>query len=327
MAIQVFDEFLREFEQPITRFVSESVTNLTSAVSGPLRVALMLYIVLYGIAIIRGGVREPVMDFAWRSVRLVAIVMLATNAGTFQQYVTDLFTDALPREIGNAIAGSGLNMKSGQPFDQLLNKGIEVATKIYDQAGLTNIAPALVAAILMVFTAAAGFLQFAIMLYAKVGMALVIALGPIFVAFALFEATRPFAEAWTRQLANFVVLQVLVIALVGLMLTTVVQFVDKYGANAATGGQLIVGAVAISAILGLAAYVALQLPEIAGALAGGGAALAGRAMSRSLTAAALTGATVAAAGAFAGSRAAARKSAAAIRSARSGGSIERSRTG
>lgn len=327
MAIQVFDEFLREFEQPLTRFVSESVTNLTSAVSGPLRVGLMLYIVLYGIAIIRGGVREPVMDFAWRSVRLVAIVMLATNAGTFQQYVTDLFTDALPREIGNAIAGSGLNMKSGQPFDQLLNKGIEVATKIYDQAGLTNIAPALVAAILMVFTAAAGFLQFAIMLYAKVGMALVIALGPIFVALALFEATRPFAEAWTRQLANFVVLQVLVIALVGLMLTTVVHFVDKYGANAATGGQLIVGAVAISAILGLAAYVALQLPEIAGALAGGGASLAGRAMSRSLTAAALTGATAAAAGAFAGSRAAARQSTAAIRTARSGGSIERSRAG
>lgn len=93
MAIQVFDEFLREFEQPLTRFVSDSVTNLTSAVSGPLRVGLMLYIVLYGIAIIRGGVREPVMDFAWRSVRLVAIVMLATNAGTFQQSAAAIATE------------------------------------------------------------------------------------------------------------------------------------------------------------------------------------------------------------------------------------------
>ena len=43
-----------------------------------------------------------------------------------------------------------------QPFDQLLNKGIEVATKIYEQSGLTNIAPALIAAILMVFTAVSG---------------------------------------------------------------------------------------------------------------------------------------------------------------------------
>ena len=61
------------------------------------------------------------------------------------------------------------------------------------------------------------------------------------------------------------------------MLTTVSGFVDKYGVNAANGGQLIVGAVAISAVLGLAAYIALQLPEIASALAGGGAALSAQA--------------------------------------------------
>ncbi|WP_342153487.1 type IV secretion system protein [Methylorubrum sp. SB2] len=322
MAIQVFDDFLREFEAPITHFVSDSVTNLTAAVAGPLRVGLMLYIVLYGIAILRGAVREPVLDFAWRSVRLVAIVTLATNADTFQAYVTTLFNDTLPREIGNSIAGAGLNMSSGRPFDQLLNKGISVATQIYEQSGLTNIAPALIAAILMVFTAAAGFLQFAVMLYAKVGLSLVVALGPIFVALALFEATRPFAEAWTRQLVNFVVLQVLVIALIGLMLTTVGQFVDKYGTNATTGGELIVGAVAISAVLGLAAYVALQLPEIAGALAGG-ASLAGRTMSRALTAVAMTGGTAAAFGAFAGSRAAAGRAVSAVRKGRAGGTIER----
>ena len=188
MAIQIFDEFLREFEQPITQFVSNSVQNLALAIDTPLRVAVTLWVVLYGIAILRGAIREPVLDFAWAATRVVVVVALATNAGTFRTYVTALFFESLPREIGNAIAGSGLDTSSGAPFDQLLSKGIEVATRIYEQSGLTNIAPALIAAILMVFTAVSGFLQFAVLLYAKIGLAIVIALGPIFVALMLFEA-------------------------------------------------------------------------------------------------------------------------------------------
>ena len=202
---------------------------------------------------------------------------LATNASTFETYVSDLFFKSVPDAIANAIAGSGLDTSSGAPFDTLLNKGIQIATKIYDRSGLTDVAPALVAAILMVFTAVSGFLQFAVMLYARIGLALVIALGPVFIALMMFRATRPFGEAWTRQIANFVILHVLVVALVGLMLTTVEGFIDRYGTNATSGGQLIVGAVAVSAILGLAAYIALQLPEIASGLAGGGASLSARA--------------------------------------------------
>jgi type IV secretion system protein VirB6 len=251
MAINVFDSFLKEFEQPITAFVSTSVSNLASYIDGPLRVAVMLYVILYGFAVMRGAISEPVMEFAWRAMRIVVVVLLATNSSAFQHYVTGLFFDSLPKEIGNALAGAGLNTNSGAPFDQLLSKGIDVANRIYKQAGLTNIAPALIAAILLVFVAVGSFLQFAILLYAKVGLGVVIALGPIFIALALFEATRPFTEAWLRQVANFVILLVLVVALVGLMLTTVSGFIDRFAANAGTAGEMVVAAVAISAVLGL----------------------------------------------------------------------------
>lgn len=192
MAINVFDSFLKEFEQPITAFVSTSVSNLASYIDGPLRTAVMLYVILYGFAVMRGAISEPIMEFAWRAMRIVVVVvvLLATNSSAFQQYVTGLFFDSLPKEIGNALAGSGLNTSSGAPFDQLLSKGIDVANRIYEQAGLTNIAPALIAAILLVFVAVGSFLQFAILLYAKVGLGVVIALGPLFIALGLFEATR-----------------------------------------------------------------------------------------------------------------------------------------
>jgi len=110
---------------------------------------------------------------------------------------------------------------------------------------------------------------------------------------------------------------------VGLMLTTVNGFVDKYGTNAATGGELIVGAVAISAVLGLAAYVALQLPEIAGALAGGGASLAAHVVSRTVTTPALAAGASAAAGAWAGTRSWTNAGWQRVRTSHQGGSLRR----
>lgn len=322
MAVTVFDSFLKEFEQPITAFVSTSVSNLASYIDGPLRTAVTLYVILYGFAVMRGAISEPIMEFAWRAMRIVVIVLLATNSSAFQQYVTTLFFDSLPKEIGNALAGSGLNTSSGAPFDQLLSKGIDVANKIYDQAGITDVAPALIAGILLVFVAVGSFLQFAILLYAKVGLGVVIALGPIFIALGLFEATRPFTEAWLRQLANFVILLVLVVALVGLMLSTVSGFIDRFGANAGTAGELVVAAVAISAVLGLSGYIALQLPIIAGGLAGGGASLA----SRLVTSPLIANATAAAGGAYSGARWSASRGLAAVRASRQGGSMQRTRS-
>ena len=71
MAVQIFDEFLKEFEQPITQFVSTSVQNLASTWIHRCERPATLYVVLYGISILRGTIREPIMGFAWRSMRLV----------------------------------------------------------------------------------------------------------------------------------------------------------------------------------------------------------------------------------------------------------------
>ena len=88
MAVNVFDSFLKEFEQPITAFVSTSVSNLASYIDGPLRAAVMLYVILYGFAVMRGAISEPIMEFAWRAMRIVVVWLLATNSSTVEQYAT-----------------------------------------------------------------------------------------------------------------------------------------------------------------------------------------------------------------------------------------------
>src|SRR3546814_12601313 len=53
---------------------------------------------------------------------------------------------------------------------------------------------------------------FAITIFAKVALAIIIALGPIFIALALFEPTRRFFHGWLGQTINYIVLLAVIIA-------------------------------------------------------------------------------------------------------------------
>jgi type IV secretion system protein VirB6 len=112
-----------------------------------------------------------------------------------------------------------------------------------------------------------------------------------------------------------------VVALVGLMLTTVETFVDQYGRGAGTVGQAITNSLAVCAIMGLCAFAALQLPEIASGLAGGGASLSARAISRAMGQIQIATAQGSGAAASAG-RDLIGRGAALIRTRRLGGSME-----
>src|SRR3954452_10311594 len=112
--MQVFQAFTSRFDAPVTNFIDTGVDNLTSAVTGPLNVALLLYVVLYGFAVIRGAIVEPIQEFAWRAIKIAVIVVLATRAGDYNTFVKQVFFDTLPSEIGNVfVIGSNSGLNSG----------------------------------------------------------------------------------------------------------------------------------------------------------------------------------------------------------------------
>ena len=61
-------------------FLNERAGSVMAQVSGPLRAALVLYVLLYGFAILRGAIQEPFMDFVVpQALKLAFIYMLATT--------------------------------------------------------------------------------------------------------------------------------------------------------------------------------------------------------------------------------------------------------
>lgn len=266
---QVFEFIDGQFKTPLETFVSEGTSNIAEWVTGPLTAAVTLYVVLYGYLVLRGSVQDPILEFAFRAIKLAIIVMLVKNAGEYQTYVTNVFFDILPREIAQAL-NTG-TAPSASTFDSLLDKGQASATDIWSRASwpvdiVTGVGGMMVIGVSFLVAG----IGYVVSLYARLALAIVLAIGPIFIALAMFQSTRRFTEAWIGQLANFVILQVLVVAVGALLIScldSTFTAIDAYT-------DVLMRPIALCAIGIAALYVFYQLPAIASALASGGASLA-----------------------------------------------------
>jgi type IV secretion system protein VirB6 len=267
----VFQTLEQRLTEPLNQFISTGAQGVASYVSGPLTTALTLYVIIYGFLIIRGTINDPLTEFAFRTIKLGVIVMLVRTAGDYQTYVVDLFFHSIPNEIGSAL-NSGATT-SASAFDALLDQGQAVAHAILKKASSWSISEAFFSALAWLLVIISSFLVasigFIVSLYAKVALALVLALGPAFIALALFNATRLFTEAWIGQLVNYVVLQILVVATGTLLITTIGE-VYRMGNGYV---DFLMTAMSVGAVSTSAAIIFYQLPSIASALAAGGASL------------------------------------------------------
>jgi type IV secretion system protein VirB6 len=264
----VFAFLDNQFKTPLEGFISTGTSNIAAWITGPLTAALTLYVILYGFMILRGSIQEPIMDFAFRAMKLAIILLLVRNASDYQSYVSTLFFETLPREVSQAL-NSG-TQPSASIFDALLDKGQKSARDIWSRASwpvdiVTGIGGMLVIGASFI-VAAIGYI---VSLYARLALAIMLAIGPVFIALAMFQSTRRFTEAWIGQLANFVILQVLVVAVGSLLISSI----DTTFTAIEAYSDVLMRPIALCAICLAALYVFYQLPGIASALAVGGASL------------------------------------------------------
>ena len=168
-------------------FLNERASAAIAVVAGPLRAALVLYVLLYGFAILRGAISEPFTDFAVRSIKLAFIYFLATTTA-YSSWVTDPLFHVLPNTLTQAISGAG-TPDVGSAFDQFFNRAAYLADKIAERATPIDFGPWILAAMVYLVGALAAALGFGVVLIAKVALALLVALGPIFIACALLAGS------------------------------------------------------------------------------------------------------------------------------------------
>lgn len=270
MAFTLFEPLFAKVDTATNTFVTQISAQAIATITPFVTLGLTLGFIAYAIAIIRGAVDMPVLDFLGRSVRIGVITGVALAGGLYQSQIASALVD-LPNALAVAlITNPAEGAGAASIIDVAAGKGFDAAARAFDQSSFFStdgLLYGIFGIIIILATAVVVAIGGAFILLAKVAMAILAGIGPVFIICFLWQPLARFFEQWTGQVLNYVLLVVLFSALFGLMMEIYGGYVEgvkfESGVNVAysLGGAIILS---IAMVLML-----LQLPGIAGALAGG----------------------------------------------------------
>ena len=248
----------------LASYIGTNTARVAEALEPAIVTLATVYVMVWGYLHLTGRIDEPFVAGLKRLLTLAAVLGGAVHLWLYNSLIVDTFYQA-PARLAAAVVGAPDPVAV---VDAIWNRGGAVAGYLFNNGGFFKdmgcyIAGATVwvlVGLLCVYT------MFLIAL-SSIALAVLLALGPLFMALLLFEATRRYFEAWLAQLANYALITILTVLVAALLL----QIVESYADQTAARGTAIVTVDALNMVL-IAVLVFLlmrQVMPIAAALAGG----------------------------------------------------------
>ena len=245
-----------------------------------LATATALWVLSSGYAILMGQGATDARTWVWRAGRVLAI---NTLVGTADLYTSRLIPsiDGTMYDLAKMMLPDAASVAPMSPSPWGLIDQVQVAIDSFAAAIQTDAGTGgwmfhldLMAAWFLVAFAAAimEFVCTYVVLIAKVGEALYLAVGPIFIALAIFDSTTRFFWSWVSCVVSAIATMLVAFFLVGLII--------YFGQNAISSTvnqqgliwpavNIFAQAVGLCGVLFLLAVIAWQAPALGGALTGG----------------------------------------------------------
>jgi type IV secretion system protein VirB6 len=277
--VQFLNDFLMKFDAAVVSYWQNLVSNIVGAISPVATSLLGIYIVIWGWAMLRGHIQEPVTDGLGRMTRLAMIVSVALSAGYYNSLLAN-WISATPDYLaslgtsGGGGTSSSLVQYADQVAEQLLNIW-DAMGKAVAATGWTTVlsaTPTLVVGVVM-FIAILLLLIYIVFLLilSKMAIAILIGVGPIFVLSLIFESSKNWFSMWWAQVLNYSFLALLAGAFGALVLRFMMQYLTAADLPTAisTGQGFTSAMVPPIALAGIGSLLLTQAPSMASGLAGG----------------------------------------------------------
>lgn len=261
------------FFQNIYNIVEQTIDTFANVAGSVISIITPLMATCFGIYIMllilswwRNPPENHVSEWITRMVAWAAVLGIGMNISVYSGSIAP-FINGFADDIAMAF---GSNEPSSQIIQVMYDDYIKLILKVWDDIGWLDVSGtcyAVFASVVILLSAIPLLcIAMAYMLLAKIALGILIAIGPIFIAMALFPATRQFFTSWTAQCTNYGLLIVIFSVAVKFVMSVnqTVLNIKGYGAVASVSTLFEIGA-----LNGLFIFVFMNLPSLASGLAGG----------------------------------------------------------
>lgn len=316
MTWSVFAWLLAQLEPPLLSTVDAMSGAMVSYVRPALQWGLIAYMAGKMLLMAIKPGREEMAEWETTLLLFAVVFFVAANVSGYTTYVRTLFLTTLPNDLGSAITGASGNVPlSGALFDGIWNKAWAAGLLAYRNLPFSVKAIVLGVVIILFWGVAliATAVEFFVWFGSRVVLALLIGVGPLFVALAAFPFLRRIFERWLGAVLSCILLQVFSVALLTLVVGAENKLIAMMTTTASDNPiaqlQMLFGGILLFVVCAL---IAKRLPGLAEAI-GGGVAFEAMAIGRTAQGAVMGAAVGGVAGAAAGAMAATKGATQAIR--------------
>ncbi|WP_455289674.1 type IV secretion system protein [Cupriavidus necator] len=190
-------------------FATNVSQNVVTAVLPVVAAALAVMIFFYGLAVVRGEVQAPVMTFVGKIFKHGVIVAVVTAYATGSFNIIDLAW-RLQDDFTSVISGSSNAFEAiDKSHFQVVAFFAGAMVYLMDSMNAGSFEGYFMLAMIVLFVLFGGGVVALSLFYivlSKVGLALLLGLGPFFIAGLAYQPTARFFETWLAAVLNFCML-------------------------------------------------------------------------------------------------------------------------
>jgi type IV secretion system protein VirB6 len=257
-------------DQATNRFINDVAGQVIAEITPVVLISFNLAFSVLALGILKGVIEYPIGEFVNKSFKAFFIIALALTAGNYQNYIADLIIKT-PDEFASVLISNPNHevQNVSTIIDKAAEIGFQKAQEAWDASGLLTgeFTLAIVGGFILISTCLITAVGASIFLLAKIFLAILVAVGPIFVVCLLFKPTARFFELWAGQVLTYALTIILFIPVFRLIIEIFSVYMEYTIFSETTHIAKTVGGCVLLTISGW--IVIWQIPSVAGALAGG----------------------------------------------------------